>query len=206
VKVRGFRIELGEVEVKLARHAAVQDVAVVVREDGRGDKQLVAYYTGERAPRPDELRQHAARELPGYMVPGAFVQLAALPLTANGKLDRKALPAPDAPSDRGYEAPVGEVETAIARIWAELLGVTRVGRHDDFFELGGHSLLAIRLIERMRRTGLYIDIRALFTCPTVAELVTRVAGAPALEVQVPPNLITSTAGGESEGDAEELRL
>ena len=170
VKVRGFRIELGEVESTLAQHRAVQDVVVIAREDVPGDQRLVAYYTGEQAPGADELHHHAVQHLPAYMVPSAYVHLTALPLSRNGKLDRKALPAPIAGARRAYESPQGEVEQAIARIWGEVLGVARVGRHDDFFELGGHSLLAIRLIERMRREDLYMDVTALFTAKTPAAL------------------------------------
>jgi len=105
------------------------------------------------------------------MVPAAYVRLEALPLTANGKLDRRTLPAPEADAYvvRGYEAPVGEIETAVAEIWAEVLGVEQVGRHDNFFELGGHSLLAVRVIERMRQAGMQVDVRALFVTPTLTE-------------------------------------
>src|SRR5689334_22151541 len=124
------------------------------------------------------------------MVPSAFVFLDALPLTANGKLDRKALPAPegDAYARGSYEAPLGEAEAALAEIWSELLGVERVGRWDNFFELGGHSLLAIKLIGRMRRAGLHTDVRALFTTPVLAELASTAGGASA-EVEVPANAI-----------------
>src|SRR5215213_9064805 len=122
------------------------------------------------------------------MVPAAFVALDALPLTPNGKLDRKALPAPegDAYARRSYEAPLGEVEAALAGIWGEVLGVDRVGRWDHFFELGGHSLLAIRVIERMRRAGLYMDVRALFNTPVLADLALAVGGVSS-EVEVPAN-------------------
>ena len=153
VKIRGFRIELGEIEARLAEHAGVREAVVVAREDTAGDKRLVAYYTvangGEAARRAEagaeQLRAHLAAKLPEYMVPAAYVRLEGLPLTPNGKLDRKALPAPeaDAYAVRGYEAPQGEMETALAQIWAEVLKVERVGRHDNFFELGGHSLLAV---------------------------------------------------------------
>jgi hypothetical protein len=105
------------------------------------------------------------------MVPAALVRLDAMPLTPNGKLDRKALPAPDEQAaDRPYEAPHGEIEEALARIWAELLDLPRVGRHDDFFALGGHSLLAISLIERMRREHLHTDVTSIFTAATLSEL------------------------------------
>ena len=124
------------------------------------------------------------------MVPAAYVGLDVLPLTANGKLDRDALPAPDGGAFvvRGYEAPLGEVETALARIWAELLQVERVGRGDNFFELGGHSLLAVSLIGRMRQVGLNADVRALFVTPTLAGLAAAVGGGGVM-VQVPDNLI-----------------
>ena len=171
VKVRGFRIELGEIEGALRRSGGVADCVVVAREDVPGEKRLVAYVVGG-ADAGRRCASTCAGSLPEYMVPAAFVPLERLPLTPNGKLDRKALPAPegDAYARRSYEAPLGEVEAALAGIWAEVLGVERVGRWDHFFALGGHSLLAIRLIERMRRVGLYMDVRALFTTPVLAEL------------------------------------
>ena len=118
----------------------------------------------------DVLRSHLLEHLPDYMVPALFVHLDALPLSPNGKLDRKALPAPDqgALPVREYEAPVGEVEITLARLWAELLNVERVGRHDHFFELGGHSLLAVSLIGRLRQEGMEADVRSLFEHPTLA--------------------------------------
>ncbi|WP_258397987.1 MULTISPECIES: phosphopantetheine-binding protein, partial [Lonsdalea] len=127
---------------------------VVAREDSPGDTRLVAYLCpqADATLDPIVLRQQLSQQLAEYMVPGAFVTLDALPLTPNGKLDRKALPAPDrsAVVSRGYEAPQGELEVALAEIWQDLLGLTRVGRHDHFFELGGHSLLAVQLITRIR--------------------------------------------------------
>jgi aryl carrier-like protein len=161
---------------------------VVLARDRPGDKRLVAYYTGAHAPDAEALRAQAAASLPPYMVPAAYVWLEALPLTPNGKLDRKALPAPEGGAyvTRGYEAPQGEVEERLARLWAELLKVERVGRYDNFFELGGHSLLAVSLMERMRREGLYADVRALFTTPTLAELA-RAVGDDRMDVQVPPS-------------------
>src|SRR6201999_277408 len=132
----------------------------------------VAYYTAADTLAVNELRSHLPPALPEYMVPAAYVHLDALPLTLNGKLDRKALPAPesDAYLAHVYEAPQGETETALAAIWADGLRIDRVGRHDNFFELGGHSLLAVTLMERMRRQGLQTDVRALFSTPTLAGL------------------------------------
>jgi aryl carrier-like protein len=161
---------------------------VVAREDVPGEKRLVAYVVGDVE--AGVLREHLRRELPEHMVPAAYVRLEALPLTPNGKLDRKALPAPegDAYARRGYEAPVGEVEEALAEIWSELLGVERVGRWDNFFELGGHSLLIVKLIERMRRRDLHVEVGTLFAKPTIADLAEAVSGH-SPEVTVPPNLI-----------------
>nr|WP_246763574.1 non-ribosomal peptide synthetase [Rhizobium sp. 007] len=170
VKIRGFRIEPGEIAARLGEHARVREAAVVARQDRAGDKHLVAYVVcGPEAGSDDEdgsglagaLRAHLGGRLPDYMVPAAFVRLEALPLTANGKLDRKGLPAPadDAYARRSYEAPQGGIETALAGIWAELLGLERVGRHDHFFELGGHSLLAVQLMERLRRLSLGVEVR-----------------------------------------------
>ncbi|CAA9339965.1 MAG: Polyketide synthase modules and related proteins, partial [uncultured Gemmatimonadetes bacterium] len=149
VKIRGFRIELEEVEGAVAAHAAVREARVVVREDQPGERRLVAYVVGDAD--AEALRAHVRRSLPEYMVPAAFVFLDALPLTTNGKLDRKALPAPEyaAGADR-YVAPRTAGEEALAGIWGEVLRLERVGAEESFFELGGHSLLAIRLIERMR--------------------------------------------------------
>ncbi len=190
VKIRGFRVELGEIEARLAEHADVREAVVLCRQDAPGDKRLVAYVTAQQSePALDieHLRNHLQGTLPDYMVPAAYVQLDALPLTANGKLDRKALPAPDAQSliSRGYEAPQGEVETLLAAIWADVLTVEQVGRHDHFFELGGHSLLAVMLIERMRQVGLSADVRALFSQPTLAALAAAVGSG--REIHVPAN-------------------
>ncbi|HET7461931.1 MAG TPA: amino acid adenylation domain-containing protein, partial [Longimicrobium sp.] len=188
VKVRGFRIEPGEIEARLAEHPRVRGVAVVAREDTPGDQRLVAYYEAAEALEAEALKEHLAGALPEHMVPAAYVRLDALPLTPSGKLDRRALPAPDggAYTRRVYAAPLGEVEEALAEIWAEVLGVERVGRHDHFFELGGHSLLAVTLVERMRRRGLHAEVGTLFTTPTLAALAAAV-GAESLEVDVPPN-------------------
>ncbi|HEX8433121.1 MAG TPA: amino acid adenylation domain-containing protein, partial [Longimicrobium sp.] len=187
VKVRGFRIELGEIEARLAQHEGVREAVVAAREDVPGDTRLVAYWTGD-AVDAQALRAHLAERLPEHMVPAAYVHLEAMPLTPNGKLDRKALPSPDgaAYSAREYEAPVGATETALAEIWAEVLGVERVGRWDNFFELGGHSLIAVTLISRMRRRGLHAEVRALFTTPTLAGLAGAVTGE-SNELRIPAN-------------------
>ncbi len=187
VKIRGFRIEPGEIEACLASFAGVKDAVLLVREDEPGDKRLVAYYTAD-APLPiDALRAHLQGQLPDYMVPSAYVWLALLPLTANGKLDRKGLPVPDSSAllSRGYAPPEGAVETLLAQIWQDLLKLDRVGRHDHFFELGGHSLLAVSLIERMRQAGLSADVRVLFNQPSLAALAAAVGSG--REVVVPAN-------------------
>jgi amino acid adenylation domain-containing protein len=171
VKVRGFRIELGEIEARLITHPEVREAVVLAREEEGGGKRLLAYYTGADVG-AESLRAHLSESLPEYMVPAAYVHLEAMPLTANGKLDRRALPAAsgDAYVRREYEEPVGEIEKAVARIWSELLGVERVSRHDNFFELGGHSLLIVTMIERLQCEGLHADVRTLFIVPTPAEL------------------------------------
>ena len=170
VKLRGLRVELGEIEAGLAEHPAVAQGVVLMREE-----RLVAYVTcrpGGVAPTPQGLRAHLLARMPEYMVPQAFVVLAQLPLTPNGKLDRQALPAPGAEAiiSRDYQAPEGELETALAAIWTEVLKIEQVGREDNFFELGGHSLLAVSLVARMRQAGLHVDARTLFSQPTLAEL------------------------------------
>jgi amino acid adenylation domain-containing protein len=188
VKIRGFRIEPGEVEAAMGSYPGVREARVMMREDQPGDKRLVAYVVGEVE--TDALREHLRQSLPEYMVPHAFVPVDRIPLTPNGKLDRRALPAPgsDAYAAREYEAPANETEQALAEVWAEVLRVERVGRRDNFFKLGGHSLLAIQLIGRMRRAGLHTDVRALFTTPVLADLALALGGA-STELEVPANRI-----------------
>jgi arthrofactin-type cyclic lipopeptide synthetase C len=173
VKIRGFRIELGEIESVLSGHASVAQSVVVAREDQPGDKRLVAYVIASVGSHIDagELRSYLGRSLPEYMVPAAFVELESLPLSPNGKLDRKQLPAPEWKSTE-YEAPVGETERAIAEVFAEVLKLERVGREDNFFELGGHSLLATQVVSQLRQRGLEVGIRALFMTPSVKGLAT----------------------------------
>jgi amino acid adenylation domain-containing protein len=179
VKIRGFRIEPGEIEAVLAGHPRVREQAVVAREDGSGQSRLVAYVAGlgGPAPRSEELRSWLQERLPDYMVPAAFVSLAALPLTPNGKVDRKALPAPEpGAAGEGFAAadpidPLDPVTGLVANIWAEVLGLERVGRHDNFFALGGHSLLATQVVSRIRQVlGVELPLRELFESPTVAAL------------------------------------
>ncbi|MBJ9974987.1 amino acid adenylation domain-containing protein [Pseudomonas sp. S75] len=194
VKLRGFRIELGEIQARLAACTGVRDAVVLVREDSPGDRRLVAWFTAEgEAPQVAALHQCLQGQLPDYMLPSAYVQLAEWPLTANGKLDRRALPAADdrARVSRDFVEPQGDVERRLAAIWAQLLHVERVGRHDHFFELGGHSLLAVSLVERMREAGLAADVRVLFAQPTLAALAAAVGSG--REVQVPANRVPSNA-------------
>ncbi|WP_371876471.1 non-ribosomal peptide synthetase [Pseudoduganella chitinolytica] len=182
VKIRGFRIELGEIETQLARIAGVREAVVLAREDVPGEKRLVAYVVMEPGLAPDApaWRAQLGQALPEYMLPAAFVPLDALPQTPNGKLDRKALPAPSGHAfvQRAYEATIGAIETTLAQIWSDLLGVERVGRHDNFFELGGHSLLAVRLVSQLReRLGIELPLSVLFTHPRLADLALDVAQA-----------------------------
>jgi len=158
VKIRGFRIELGEITARLQKHPAVEEAAVVAREDSPGEKRLVAYYrpaSPHAFSDPESLlsdvRSFLREHLPEYMIPATYVRLESLPLTPNGKLDRRALPAPngDEYATHRYVPPQGDLETALAAIWAEVLKLKQVGRQDDFFALGGHSLLALRVLFRV---------------------------------------------------------
>jgi hypothetical protein len=204
VKVRGFRIEPGEIEAALLSHPAVARAVVVAREEGPADRRLVAYVvprpggpggpdeTG-RAGRADEsggstaeLRGHVADRLPDYMVPSAVVVLAEIPLTPNGKVDRRSLPAPDYGRAAAGRPPRTPREELLCNLFAETLGLDRIGIDDDFFELGGHSLLATRLIGRIRaETGADVPVRTFFGHPTVAALSTRWAD---LEASARPRL------------------
>ncbi|MEJ2422948.1 MAG: amino acid adenylation domain-containing protein [Candidatus Thiodiazotropha sp.] len=177
VKIRGFRIEPGEIESVLVEAEGVREAAVVVRGASDNSPALVAYYTGSEQLDVATLRQIVAQRLPSYMVPSAYVWLSALPLTINGKLDQRRLPKPmdEAYATHTYEPPQGEIETALARLWCELLDRERIGRQHDFFELGGHSLLAVRMISRLQDDfDLEVHLRELFSNPTLAAFAKRV--------------------------------
>jgi len=189
--VRGVRIEPGDVAAALAAHPGVRQAAAAVRQEGPGDRpldrRLIAYFVAEPGEaRTDgldaaELRRWMKECLPAAMVPAAFVELPALPLTASGKIDRAALPAPSASAamasgGAGHVPPRNGMEEILAGIWSELLGGPRVGAHDSFFDLGGHSLQAVRLMNRLREAlGVDLPVRAVFEAPTLAELAAAVA-------------------------------
>ncbi len=176
VKIRGYRIELGEIEAVLNEHPAVAQVVVLAREDEPGEKRLVGYVVGDREVSSKELREYLQERLPDYMVPGAILQLEAMPLTANGKIDRRALPKPEmSGAGREYVGPRTAVEEIVSGIWAEVLRVERVGITDNFFELGGHSLLATQVVSRVRKVfGVEVSLRSLFTHPTAAAMASEV--------------------------------
>jgi amino acid adenylation domain-containing protein len=181
LKVRGFRIEPGEIEAALTRHPEVSQAVVLARDAAPGDRRLVAYVVGAAgaAPPVRELRELLAESLPAYMVPSEIVALSALPLTPTGKLDRRALPAPESgPATAGWAAPSTPAEELAAGIWEEVLGVERVGVHDNFFALGGHSLVAAQIAARLQDAfGVEVSLRAFFEAPTVAELALRIEAA-----------------------------
>jgi amino acid adenylation domain-containing protein/non-ribosomal peptide synthase protein (TIGR01720 family) len=172
VKVRGFRVELGEVEAVLGREPSVGQAVVVAREDGPGGRRLVGYVVpaAGRTPDPAGLRAGLAARLPEYMVPAAVVVVDSLPLTVNGKLDRRALPAPDYAGAGEFVAPRGEVERVLAGVFADVLGAERVGVYDSFFDLGGDSIVSIQLVARARKAGLLITVQDVFERKTVQAL------------------------------------
>ena len=189
VKIRGFRVEIGEVEAALEAHPRVARAVVSVRDEASGDKRLVGYVVpatgaGELA---RSVREFAARRLPEYMVPAAVVELESLPLTANGKVNRKALPAPDYAAWAGDPEPATVLEEIVCGMFADILGVERVGVRDDFFDLGGHSLLATRLAGRVRSVlGAEIPVRLVFEAPTPAGLAVRLRAAGPARLRVEP--------------------
>ncbi|HEU4595090.1 MAG TPA: amino acid adenylation domain-containing protein, partial [Pyrinomonadaceae bacterium] len=211
VKIRGFRVEVGEVEAAIEQHEAVSEVVVEARaHDGAGDKRLVAYVVaGGSAPSASELRAFLKERLPDYMIPAAFVSLAALPLTPNGKVDRKALPEPgtERPSlETAYVAPRGPAEQVLADIWAEVLKVGKVGAHDNFLELGGDSILSIQVVSRANRAGLPLTLSQLWRHQTIAGLASLVPDfhpADGDRAARPPDVTAETGEGEAPSAAAE---
>ena len=181
VKLRGFRIELGEVEAALDAHPDVSAAVAIVREDSPGDQRLIAYVVpaGEQTVELEQLRRLCRAKLPPFMVPSGFVSVDAFPVTANGKLDRRALPAPDGARPamaRSYVAPETPVEQTLASIWSEILGVDRIGLDDDFFDLGGHSLLAVKMLSRVQESfDLSLRLPQVFEHSTIRELAAAIA-------------------------------
>ena len=203
VKVRGYRIEPGEIETVLQEYPGVLQSAVIAREDTAGDKRLVGYVVwseGEPAGGVKELRSHVQRRLPEYMVPSAFVSLESLPLTGNGKLDRKALPSPERVRTElasSYVAPADAVEEILAGVWEQVLGVERVGVEDNFFELGGHSLLATQVVSRIRDLfQVELPLRVLFENPTVRAVAAEVELARTNGGAVAPPLVRAARNGD----------
>jgi amino acid adenylation domain-containing protein len=184
VKIRGHRVEPGEIETALAQHPDIRESAVVAREETPGDVRLIAYLVprGEMAPSDSRLRAFLKRSLPAYMMPSAFVPIQRLPLTPSGKVDRQALRSPASRTrelEEDFVAPRDPTELAVAKIWGEVLGLDRLGAHDDFFERGGHSLMAIQVVSRIRDWfGVEVPIQTLFDSPSVAEFAEVLAKAP----------------------------
>ncbi len=192
VKVRGFRIELGEIEMALGQHPALGQTVVIAREDSPGDKRLVAYFVAAQEPAPtvSDLRRFLKKRLPDYMLPAVFMQLDEMPLTPNGKVNRRALPPPDTTRpdlESDFVAPRSRDEKVLAEIWAQFLGVARVGIHDNFFELGGDSLMVIRVLGKIREAGLDLTTRQFFEHQTIAELAT---AAGTVQIQAEQGLVT----------------
>ncbi|HEX7243927.1 MAG TPA: alpha/beta fold hydrolase, partial [Longimicrobiaceae bacterium] len=212
VKVRGFRVELGEIEAALRAQDGVREAVVLLREDAPGRQALVAYVAGAEGAEvsPAELRARLRERLPEYMVPGVYVTLERLPVTANGKVDRRALPAPETVRDRGsFLAPRDALELRLAQAWEELLGTGPVGVRDDFFALGGHSLLALRLLSTVERiSGRRVPLATLLAGPTVERLALAArsenalaAAGPLVPIQPagdePPLFLVHAAGGNA---------
>src|SRR6185503_8580761 len=193
VKIRGFRVELGEIEVILRQHAKVKEAIVLAREDEPGHKRLVAYIVEERRASLSikELHAHLEQKLPGHMIPAAFVMLEQVPLTLNGKIDRKALPSPEqarSESSESYVAAGTDAQRILAAIWQEVLGIDRVGIHDNFFQLGGDSILSIQIVAKARPAGLHLTPKHLFQYQTIAELA--LVATTAMAPQVEQGLVT----------------
>ena len=210
VKLRGFRIELGEIESLLSLHPTVQDAVVMVREDVAGDQRLVAYLVVK----PDSslsisnLRSFLQEKLPEYMIPTAFVPLEKLPLTSNGKVNRKILPAPDQLNTEVKESfitPRNSLEEQLTNIWAEVLKIEKVGIYNNFFSLGGHSLLVTQLISRMRDDiGVELVIQDVFNYPTVADLAVIVT--PNLAQDIDEDILARSLGNSEQLSDEDIQL
>ena len=173
VKIRGYRIELGEIETRLQNHSSIKDAVVLVRENLPTGKSICAYIVGNEPLTTGELRKYLLKELPDYMIPSYFIQLDKMPLNPNGKVDRKALPAPDGSVDTGieYEAPRNKLEEELVHLWKDVLGVDRIGINDNFFELGGHSLRATTLVSKVhKQLNMELNLRQIFKSPTIREL------------------------------------
>jgi acyl-CoA synthetase (AMP-forming)/AMP-acid ligase II/acyl carrier protein len=172
VKIRGFRIELGEIEAVLTQHTGIKQAVVLAKADERGDKRLVAYVVArESSLSADTLRAYLKEQLPEYMVPQAMVLLGKLPLNANGKIDRQALPEPEQAATKAYVAPRTATEQAVAQIWSEVLRRDRISTEDNFFDLGGHSLMATQVVSRIReKFRVELAMRILFEKPTIGGL------------------------------------
>ncbi|HKU73748.1 MAG TPA: amino acid adenylation domain-containing protein, partial [Pyrinomonadaceae bacterium] len=210
IKLRGFRIELGEVEAVLRQHPQISENVVLVREDEPGERQLVAYLVAETQIPVADLRAFLRHKLPDYMVPSAFVRLDALPLTANGKVDRKALPQPDDTSSRArsnYVAPRAELERNLVKIWQQLLRVETVGVEDNFFDLGGHSLLLVRLVQEIQDSlGLEVVLMEMFEHSTVASLARHLSGKQKTEkVALPSESASDDAEGRRRRRSKRLK-
>jgi acyl carrier protein len=212
VKISGYRVEVAEIETALLDFGGVKEVAVVAAEESPGgDRRLIAYIVPDQrlTGATTELRNYLKEQLPDYMFPSAFVFLDALPLTPNGKLDRGALPAPDQTRpdlESPFVAPSTPIEEALARIWAEILKLERVGIHDNFFDLGGHSILAIQVVSRVREAfHVELSLRAMFETPTVAGLNGEILQAQARKA-VPEEMTEILADLESLSDEDAERL
>ncbi|MEO8066558.1 MAG: amino acid adenylation domain-containing protein, partial [Flavobacteriales bacterium] len=204
VKVRGYRIELGEVEVALEKHASIEQAVANVREDRPGLKRLIGYYVAKNEVSVNDLRKHLASLLPDYMVPSAFVAVKELPRTPSGKIDRKALPAPDVKRpelDVAFVAPKTSVQKTLANVWADLLGIDRVGIDDNFFDLGGNSLLSIQAVAQLEGHGLKLPIVKLYQHPTIRACAAFLEGdASAIAPSEMAKARKAVAGGSKKGD------
>ena len=173
VKINGHRIELGEIESVLIQHPSIHETIVITRTETPGEKRLVAYFVPVNGKSPDaaDLRDFVKNKLPAYMIPAVFIPLDSLPLTANGKIDRKALPVPgDIRELRGYVAPGNETEKILAAIWKNVLEVEQVSIHDNFFDLGGASIQSLQIVAHANMAGLQINAEDIFEHQTIAEL------------------------------------